>query len=224
MKLRRKLLGSCVLALMLLMAAPCSAGLIVANLAGPTLGTAQDLTGQYPTEITGTLDGNDPYAASMFRISILDPFNFSAFTVFNGAFAIPDTVLSLFDSTGVGIYFNDDISGGNTMSCLPSASPSNPCPASGIVLSGGIYYLAISRSFNYPVDGFGNEIFNPNLFTDVVGPSTTNPVAGWDGFGAAPDFDLTNYDIKLDGTTPEPATWLLTAGAVLVFGRLRRRR
>src|SRR5664280_3330841 len=131
------------------MIAPCSAGLIVASGAGSTLAGAEDLTGLFPTEIVGTLSGTDPSAASMFKISNLQPGNFSALTLFTGAFGIPDTVLSLFDSTGVGVYLNDDISDSNTMSCLPSASLSNPCPASGIVLPGGIYYLAISRYDNY---------------------------------------------------------------------------
>jgi hypothetical protein len=223
--MRVKLTGACILSLLCLCAIrPCTASTITASGAGSTPATAEDLTGLYPTEIVGTLDGTDPFAASMFKISNLDPGNFSALTVFTGAFGIPDTVLSLFNSAGVGIFLNDDISGSNTMSCLPSAGLSNPCPASGIALPGGIYYLAISRSSNYPVDQFGNEIFNPLSSTDVVGPSTTNPIAGWDGFGAAPDFDLTNYEILLTGTVPEPATWLVTAGAVLVLGRLRRRR
>ena len=222
--MRRTLIGTCGFILSLYVAAPCSAGPIVATGAGSTIGTAEDLTGLYPTEIVGTLSGTDPAAASVFKISNLQPWNFSALTVFTGAFGIPDTVLSLFDSSGVGIYLNDDISGSNTMSCLPSVSLSNPCPTSGITLPGGIYYLAISRSFNYPVDGFGNEIFNPLSSTDLVGPSFTNPLAGWDGNGPSPDFDLVNYQIDLTGTVPEPATWLLTAGVVLALGRLRRRR
>jgi PEP-CTERM motif len=125
----------------------------------------------------------------------------------------------------VGVYLNDDVSGSNTMSCLPSASLSNPCPASGIVLPGGTYYLAISRSANYPLDIFGNEIFNPLSSTDLVGPSSTNPFGSWDGGSfTSPDTDLVNYEIDLTGTVPEPATWLLTAGAVLALGRFRRRR
>src|ERR1035441_9807823 len=138
------------------MAAPCSAGLIVASGAGSTLATAEDLTGLFPTEIVGMLSGTDPYAASMFKISNLQPANFSALTLFTGAFAIPDTVLTLFDSAGVGIYLNDDISGSNTMSCLGLG---NPCPTSGLALPVGFYYLAISRSANYPVDSLSNEIF-----------------------------------------------------------------
>jgi hypothetical protein len=204
------------------MAAPCSAGVITASGAGSTLATAEDLTGAYPTEIVGTLDGTNQNDVSIFEIDVTP--NFSAITINTGAFGIQDTVLSLFDSTGVGIYLNDDISGANTMSCLPSAY-SNPCPTVGAMLPGGIYYLAISRSANYPLDGFGTEIFQPSSSTDLVGPSSTSPLAGWDkGAYTASDFDLVNYQIDLTGTVPEPATWLLTAGAVLVFGRLRRRR
>jgi hypothetical protein len=223
-KLRRTLIGTCVFILSLYVAAPCSAGIITASGAGSTLATAMDLTGAYPTEIVGALSGTDLNDASVFKIN-LQSMNFSALTVFTGAFGIPDTVLSLFDSTGVGVYLNDDISVSNFMSCLPSSVASNPCPASGIVLPGGIYYLAISRGANYPLDGLGNEIFNPLSSTDLVGPSSTNPLASWDG-GAftSPDFDLVNYQIDLTGTVPEPATWLLTAGAVLALGRLRRRR
>jgi hypothetical protein len=187
--------------------------------------SAEDLTGLFPTEIVGTLSGTDPNDVSMFEIFNRQPTNFSSFTMLTGAFGIPDTVLSLFDSNGVGIYLNDDISAADTMSCLPSAGVGNPCPTTGAVLPAGFYYLAISRSFNYPIDGFGNEIFAPALSTDLAGPISLNPIAGWDmGAAASPDFDLINYDIILTGTVPEPATWLLIAGAGLVFGLLRRRR
>lgn len=221
----RRLVGICVLSLTVYMITPCSAALIVASGAGPTLATAEDLTGLFPTEIVGTLSGTDQNDVSMFRILNMDPENFSALTVLPGAFGIPDTVLTLFDWNGVGVYLNDDISGANTLSCLPSAGAGNPCPTSGTVLAAGIYYLAISRSQNYPVDGSNSEIFNPVFSTDLVEPSSTSPVAGWDGNAfTSPDFDLVNYDVVLTGTVPEPATWLFTAGAALVFGLLRRRR
>lgn len=90
----------------------------------------------------------------------------------------------------------------------------------------GTYYLAISRSANYPLDNLGNEIFNPISSTDVVGPSSTHPLASWDG-GAftSPNFDLVNYDIVLTGTTvPEPGTWLMGAIGLGLAGVLARRR
>ena len=220
--MRFKFIGICALSLCFIV--PCSANLIVASGAGATPGTAQDLTGVFPTEIIGTLSGTDQNDVNMFEIFIRDPFNFSALTVLPGAFGIPDTVLSLFDLSGTGIYLNDDISGSNTLSCLSSGGVSNPCPTSGSVLPAGFYFLAISRSANYPVDGSNNEIFNPVSSTDLVGPSSNGPVAGWDG-GAftSPDFDLTQYDIVLSGTVPEPATAMLTLGAGLLLGLLRRR-
>ena len=215
----------CEWSLALYLIVPCPASIVVASGAGSTPGTAQDLTAAYPDEIVGTLSGTDQNDVNMFQIFIRAPFNFSALTVLPGAFGIPDTVLSLFDSSGVGVYLNDDISGGNTLSCISSGGPSNPCPTSGAALSAGFYFLAISRSANYPVDGLSNEIFNPLSATDLAGPSSTDPVAGWDqGAFTSPDLDLVNYDIVLSGTVPEPSTGLLTICAGLALGLLRLRR
>jgi len=93
-------------------------------------------------------------------------------------------------------------------------------------LAPGDYFLAITRSANYPVDSGSNEIFSPVFSTDVVGPNGgVGPIAGWDGFSfTSPDTDLVNYDIFLSGTVPEPATWLLVGSAGLVLLLLRRRR
>ena len=217
-----------VLTLGLFFATPSFASTIIANNAGPLPATAEDLTNAFPTEIVGTLDGTNQNDVNMFEISIMQASDFSAITVPTGAFGIPDTVLSLFNTSGVGVYLNDDISASGTLSCLPSADASNPClvGAGGTgPLTAGIYFLAISRGANYPVDAFGNEIFSPVLSTDIVGPSNTNPVAGWDG-GAytSPDFDSVNYDILLTGTVPEPGTFLLTGLAGLALAAFRRAR
>lgn len=223
----RRLAGAFGLALSLCVIVPCSADVIVANNAGSTLATAEDLTGLVPTEIIGALNGSNPNDVSIFKF--LAGANFSAMTVPVGAFGIPDTVLSLFNSNGVGIYLNDDISGGNTLSCLPSPGAGNPCPTTtALSLPVGVYYLAISESANYPIDQFGNEIFAPSQSTDLAGPVSTNPLAGWDGNSfTSPDTDLTNYDIVLTGTTPEPGYQLITAlglAAVLVLAKRRRGR
>jgi hypothetical protein len=209
---------------------------IVASGAGALPGTAQDLTGLDPTEITGSIpDTIDPIlGVNMFKIDIVDPLDFSAITM-KSSFGITDTELFLFDSNANGVYMNDDLGGGDpttyTLSCLPSADGSNPCSSSrpsGVgPTSPGIYYLAISRSSNMPTSA-GNEIFNVLNSTDVVGPSISGAVDGWDG-GAftSDDPDLVNFDIVLTGTTtsavPEPAitTLIGAAGLVLVF--LRRK-
>lgn len=208
--------------------APSFGAVIIANNAGSTPATAEDLTGLYPTEIVGQLDGMNQNDVNMFELDIMQAFDFSAITVDAGPYGIPDTVLSLFDSNGVGVYLNDDITPSNTLSCLPSSDAENPCPTSAMGLGPvgpGIYYLAISRGANYPVDSMSNEIFSPVDSTDVVGNSNSNPVAGWDG-GAytSPNFDLVNYDILLTGTLPEPGTFLLTFAAGLGLLTLRRKR
>jgi hypothetical protein len=206
------------------------AGTITASGAGALPATAQDLTGLSPTEILGTI--TDQLGVNMFKISIVDPVAFSAITVAT-SFGIPDTVLFLFDSNGNGVYANDDLSGSNTLSCLPSADAGNPCVSSrpsGVgPASAGIYYLAITRSANFPLSG-GSEIFSPLSSTDVVGPalSGSNPVDGWDNNAfTSSNFDLVNYDILLTGTTgstvPEPTTRGVVGavGLLLVFIRWR---
>ncbi len=197
----------------------------------------EDLTGTQPTEITGTLStGTDALLdVNLFKFNIE---NYSAFSVVTLAvpFGAADTELFLFDSTGRGVYANDDMGGGDpltfSLACLPSAV-NNPCPTSlpsGVgPISNGVYYLAISRSSDMPLSDLG-EIFTLISSTDVVGPDLTmggaDPLTGWDGGGFASsgtDSDLGNYDIVLTGTTPEPATWSMMGTAVLGLGLLRRK-
>jgi hypothetical protein len=207
------------------------AGLITASGAGALPGTAEDLTGLFPTEIVGSIpDTTDPLlGVNMFKIDIDNSALFSAIT-FGSPFGITDTELFLFDSTGRGVYANDDIDGGNTLSCLPSLV-ANPCSTSlplGVgPLTEGVYYLAITRSSNMPLSATG-EIFTIFNSTDVVGPDTTmggkDPVTNWDG-GAftSTDTDLVDYDIVLTGTVPEPATWTMIGVGAAVLGLLRRK-
>jgi hypothetical protein len=217
----------------LALVSPCFGDLVTASGAGSTLATSQDLTADNVSEIQGALSGTDLNDASLFKIFITDAADFSAMTIDSGSFDFPDTVLSLFDSSGVGVYLNDDADPSNaadTFSCLPSADSSNPCAnargGAGPVTD-GVYYLAISRGANYPLDDMGNEIFSPVFSTDVVGPSSSDPLGGWDqGAFTAPDFDLVDYDIVLTGAgvaTPEPAAWPVISGALLL-GVLARRK
>ena len=95
-----------------------------------------------------------------------------------------DPALYLFDSTGKGVYANDNSYGSAqaTLSSGPGGfSPTQP----------GYYYLAISNSGSFPVDANGNAIFanplqdqevgaiDPNsLFTGFTSSTSINPVQG----------------------------------------------
>jgi hypothetical protein len=205
---------------------PGFADTVIASGAGPLPATAEDLSGDLSlSEITGALDYPD--GVSMFKIDILYPVDFSAQTVPVGAFGVPDTELFLFDSSGLGVYMNDDITASDTLSCLPSSDSNNPCPSpSGGLgpLTAGIYYLAIAYSADLPLDSSSTDNFLSSvLSTDVVGPDpTAGAVAGWDnGVYTSPDYDLVNYDIQITDA-PEPAAWTLIA-VVAAFVLFRRR-
>ncbi|HEY3937478.1 MAG TPA: PEP-CTERM sorting domain-containing protein [Bryobacteraceae bacterium] len=208
---------------------PASAEIVNATNPGSLPATAQDVTNTFATGIDGNLLGAT--AVNVFEIDILDPLAFSATTVplISG---VPDTKLFLFDGTGHAVYENDDITGANTLSCLPSAIASNPCGFSGNGLgpfTAGNYFLAITRSDEAPWDSLNNYLFNEAAdSTAVNGPDFSaggaNPIAGWDdGVYTAPNYDLTAYEIDLTGTSPEPSTGWLMAGAGAVLFGLRRR-
>jgi hypothetical protein len=219
----RKLLLSLVVLLATSWASSARADAVTASGAGSLPSTAEDLTGINVSEIVGTIP--DQLGVDMFKINITDFADFSAITVGPGAFGIPDTELLLFNATGAGVFANDDISGSNTLSCLPSAGAGNPCstplPAGVGPTSDGIYFLAITRSQDLPLDGGSNDIFTYSLSTDVVGPNSgAGSIAFWDnGVFTSSDTDLINYDILLTGTssvaTPEPATWVLIAAGIV---------
>jgi hypothetical protein len=235
MRLIVKILPGVALCLILgIAAAPASATTIFAMNPGDLPATAQDLTSQFPTEIQGSVaDNSDQFlSVNVFEINILDYLHFSAFTSAVD-FGIPDTELFLFDSSGLGVYMNDDIDGGNTLSCLPSAL-NNPCstplPPGVGPTANGVYYLAVAVSQNLPTSAPGpsGEIFTLGSSTDVVGPDLSNgggaPVTSWDdGLFAPSDPDLVNYDIFLTGTVPEPATSALVGLAGVVLVLLRRK-
>jgi hypothetical protein len=206
--------------------------------AGPLPASAEPIPGPGPltvSDIDGTL--TTATEVDMYKIYISDPADFSAITVpvLNGA---PDTELFLFDLSGLGIYFNDDISAENTLSCLPAAGAGNPCPTARAGLGptvAGYYFLAIAESDNQPYSsgdpsqGTAQYIFTMGSSTDLNGPDLsmggTSPVVGWDGNAftnpLAPDRGL--YDISLTGVTtalPEPSSFgLLAAAAGLLLLR-----
>jgi len=138
--------------------------------AGNLPGTAQDPGGVGPlTSIVGSAGGGDE---DMYRICITNPSAFSATTLQMASF---DTQLFLFDSTGRGVYSNDDV-GLTLESLLPPGHPNSPTAV-------GIYFLAIN-SWDNEAQNAGGLIFGNVLFTDVngpTGPGGANPITSWDG-------------------------------------------
>jgi len=182
--------------------------------AGNLPGTAQDPGGVGPlTSITGNAGGFDE---DMYRICITNPFGFSATTVGMASF---DTQLFLLDSTGRGVYSNDDFPGGAPFhSLLPPGDPNSPTAV-------GIYFIAIN-GFDNEAQNAGGLIFANAVFTDVngpTGPGGADPITSWDGndFSATGSYTIvftgsaaTSSCAPVGGTMiPLDTTALLLAGA-----------
>jgi hypothetical protein len=158
----------------------------------PDLPAAAQSLALNTTSIAGTVaNAND---VDMYRIEITDPARFSATTV--PAAPNQDTMLWLFDSTGRGVYANDDVTGNTAPSVLPAGHPAGPQVA-------GVYYVAISIFDRVPVNAAGrifpqsiccsnnNDVFGP------TGPGGGSPLTGWANTGsqAGPH----GYTIQLTG-------------------------
>jgi hypothetical protein len=191
--------------------------------AGETLSTAQVIPSKETMlqSISGTLSGD----ADLFKIFLNgDPF--SATTVGGADFP---TQLSLFDSEGMGVYFNERTSSSVEQSTLPANNPFTPTQS-------GIYYLAISVLDLDPINEAGDDIF-PDLadfsvdvpldtiLTGVFEPTAAGAMSPLSGFDGAILDEGGSYTIALTGVTgvprdekdiPEPASalGLLAIGAL----------
>ena len=162
--------------------------------AGDLPGTAQLITQNEALEfITGSL--SSPTDVDMYAIFITGGGNFSATTV--GWTADVDTQLTLYDSSGIGIYSNDDFATDNNQSTLPAFHPLTP-------ITPGLYYLAISDWDYDPISDGGYIFPHPTSGlsdTDVAGPTGpggASPVTGWDGISL---IGGGSYTIPLTGAT-----------------------
>ena len=214
--------------------------------AGELLPTANitDGSGALST-ITGSLSaGLTPastsfFDADLFCIRIANPAAFAASITYSGS---GDSNLSLFNSSGQAVAFNDDAPGAgfgqpSALTSLHTAS-----------LPAGHYFLAVSRNitlastgavrFTRPLDASGNLIFagqpygapntDPLAFNRglELAPSTPGTqLAGWETFnGFAFPFNL-SYTISLSGCeycVPAPSGLAaLLAGAGLIARRRR---
>lgn len=203
--------------------------------AGETLGTAQEIPSSpsFLESISGMLAGfDDP--ADLFRVFLTGGQTFSATTVGGADF---DSRLYLFDSQGMGIYFNDDASIDTTQSTLPANSAFTPTQS-------GFYYLGVALPEYAPVNADGDYIFPgltdfpidvpvEDIVTGVYGPTGAGGSGRFSGFDGAILSDGGSYTIQLTGarsdapaaSVPEPtsALTLLVLGMVGAGLQLRKR-
>ena len=173
----------------------------------------------------------DPFAAaldvgSVSRFAIVDPAGFRAFTVNAPGLNVGDPQLFLFDSSGLGVYMNDDDESGlnGSQSELPMGHRSDPSWR-------GIYYLGIGWWDNEPFSASG-LIFSTVNSLGTNGPDGGagggDPLIGWDdNVLQRPDLE-TAYEIRLEGAgfaVPEPGSFLtvLLGGIARDHGARRRR-
>lgn len=155
----------------------------------------------------------------LYRIEITDAASFAAETT-SGPGA--DTVLFLFDTNGIAIAGNDDVTGGNAVTEYWSRLASIP----GLV--NGSYLLSISRWPYFPVSA-GGQIFSIDVGSEVLipdqgvafptGPGGAQPLTGWTNAFGSDDALQPAYSIALT-SVPEPGEAALDVAALAVFSVL----
>lgn len=152
--------------------------------AGELLATAQDLTAEAVTSVSGSFASRSD--VDVYEVCLTGGGSFSASTVGGSGL---DTQLFLFNEHGRGVYGNDDTNGVR-QSRLPARHALTPNAR-------GTYFLAVSQYNRDPQSALG-PIF-PSTLTGVVGPSERgagHPVAGWGGvLGSAPG----PYTVSVEG-------------------------
>jgi len=163
--------------------------------AGQTLATANITTGSGPlTRINGTI-GNAGQDADIYCIRITNRATFTASTV--GQTTL-DTELFLFDSTGRGVAFNDDLPGGTVTQSRITGQ---------FVPAAGLYYLAIA-GYNYkPASASGNIWLDMPFAAERApdGPGAAGVLTGWSGADTvtgAYSIVLTGASFCLDTASP----------------------
>ncbi len=190
-----------------------------------TYGTGELTTilGSFTTTSTASTASNP----DLYRIIITGLSPFSATTTGFDT-TVYDTQLFLFDSTGRGVYANDDTSDFSKGATLNPFAPVTP----------GIYYLGVAAYGAIPRSGIGSafDMF-PNTYDDTTGdvgftglktptPGVTGPLSNWSLSGA--DVETGAYSIALTGATyavPEASTWVsFGVPSLFMLGILARRR
>ena len=152
----------------LLLFAPMAGAAAETGDAGDLPPGAQDLTSQRVTQIDGSFA--DTSDVDLYRLCLPGGGSFSASTV---GWTLVDTQLFLFDSSGLGVYGNDD-DGSLRQSTLPAGDPLTPQAA-------GEYYLAVAP-YNRDPNSDAGPIFAPlGPLLAPTGVGGGQPVRGWSG-------------------------------------------
>lgn len=187
--------------------------------AGGQLANADVTSGEGPlTGIMGTLA--DPTTGmDMYEIYILDPSGFSATTIGTTKKPVADPALYLFDSSGHGLFGNDNMSEGDMQAQIPLGTTDS--------LAAGIYFILIAPSGHLPEDKNSKSIFG--AIAGTTGVDDGSGVIKKYGGTPSEDDGGKGYEIELTGAefaVPEPATLAFTilgiATLALRSRRLRR--
>lgn len=164
------------------------------------------------------MNPNDDDYQDAIPIFIQDVANWSIMTSATGG-ADFNTVLWLFDASGVAVGANDDMNSSTQYSQLDAGDGLG-------ITAPGIYWLIISGFGTEPIDSNGIPVFGPGAPTDVLTPSSsspTNQIDGWFGTG-----DTGDYMIMFGGIRAVTEADLIPAPpaalALLGLGVVARRR
>jgi hypothetical protein len=151
--------------------------------AGETPATAQNLSTQLVSSITGELAGAD---SDLYRICLAGGRSFSATTV---GTTTTNTQLFLFDGAGRGVYADDDAAADTDQSTLPAGDPLTPAAP-------GEYLLAVSPWDRDPESAAGPIFSNVSSLVGPNGRGAASPLERWEGFPRSTGA----YEITLSGT------------------------
>lgn len=185
----------------------------------------KSIRGRFAVPTDGPGDFED-----MFIINVVQPIQFCVQTISNlnttnccGEDYSPhsgsnfNTQVWLFKADGRGLLANDDSAGGS-----PGLSRMGHTATDGtgaMVVTPGLYYIAISGGPQRDPVSAGGLIFNQSSVTEVSGPDGpggTQPIVGWTGAG------ITNvqYEMTLCGVDPMPSIPTLSQWGLITLTAL----